>query len=213
MNLTETQYERIARRIDGEAVELDSAELAVMDGILADEGAIAPLLRAPQSAADAGMSLAAEYIELGRQERALGELLDVEVPEAAMDRAWRRTQAALARPQRRMFRLAGAAGALAAAAAAVLIFTLAARQDLAPTPQPHKQFVAHPAEPGAVVAVADSYAASIQAGQDPAISLLAAEIDQLEADVLVAGSPSPVDMNLDQTQQAVEDFWLDDIVE
>ncbi len=213
MNLTETQYERIARRIDGEAVELDSAELAVMDRILADEGAIAPLLRAPQIAADAGMSLAAEYIELGRQERALGELLDVEVPQAAMDRAWRKTQAALARPQRRMFRLAGAAGALAAAAAAVLIFTLAARQDLAPAPQPHQPVVAHATEPGAVIAVADSYAASVQAGQDPAINLLAAEIDQLEADVLVAGSPSPVDMSLDQTQEAVENFWLDDIVE
>ena len=58
----------------------------------------------------------------------------------------------------------------------------------------------------------DVYVASTQVGQDPAIRLLAAEIDQFEADVLASSTPAPVDIGLDQAEQAVEEFWLDDAI-
>ncbi|MBL7134605.1 MAG: hypothetical protein ISS78_10950 [Phycisphaerae bacterium] len=59
---------------------------------------------------------------------------------------------------------------------------------------------------------ADVYLASVSATQDPAINLLAVEIDQLEADVLASALPASLDIGLDQAERAIEEFWLDDVL-
>ena len=66
--------------------------------------------------------------------------------------------------------------------------------------------------PASRAAMADAYLASVWAAQDPVINFLAAEIDQLEADVVASAPPAPVDIDLDQAERAVEEFWLDDAI-
>jgi hypothetical protein len=44
------------------------------------------------------------------------------------------------------------------------------------------------------------------------MNFLAAEIDQLEADVVASAPPATVDIGLDQAEMAVEEFWLDDTI-
>ena len=90
MALTEEQYERIARWLDGESVELSAEERA-----------------------------AAEEVR-GAEARLAGPMREVEVPARAMARARRRLAAATARPTLRARRVAVAAGAAAVAAAAVI---------------------------------------------------------------------------------------------
>lgn len=210
MNLTDAQYERIALRLDGEDVPLDAREQAALDRIVADENAVAAMLAVPAGDAEAGMDQAVRLVEIGSHEREIGELLDVNVPTQAIDHAWRQTQKALARPQRRLFRISAVAGAFAAAAAAVLIVALAGNQS--PTIRNIQ-----PAVVASVtgvssddVASAEAYVESVEAAQDPAISLLAAEIDQLEADVIASIAPASVDIEIDQAEQAIEEFWLDE---
>jgi len=207
MMLTERQYERIARRLDGEHVPLDGSERAALGEIADDEAAVGAMLSVTQADAAASIRQAARLVEVGADERILSALLDAEAPSEAIDRAWQRTQAALARPQRRLLRLAGAAGAIAAAAAAVLIVSLASH------PQPAGS--RHHASPVDALAAqvpvdAEVYAQSVEADHDPAIRLLAAEIDQLEADVLASAAPTPVDAGLDHAERAIEEFWLEE---
>ena len=211
MNLTEQQYERVARYLDGQDLALSADEQAVRDEIARDEGMLAPALAVSAKESLSGIRQAKVLIEIGLQENALGGILDVDVPSASMDRAWRRCQAALARPQRRLFGVAAAAASVAAAAAVLLVMTMIAQQPTGSTPAIKVAAAPKPA-PVSRAAAADLYLASVSATQDPVMNFLAAEIDQLEADVVASAPPVPVDIGLDQAQRAIEEFWLDDVV-
>jgi hypothetical protein len=205
MNLTEQQYERIARRLDGEAVVLDGAEQAALDQIVADEAALAAMLAEAQGPGSAGFDVPAQLAEISSYEAEIGRLLDVEVPPAAMDRTWRLMQPALARPHRRLLRLAGAAGAIAAAAAVLLIAAL-------PVQQPARPLRPQAAALSLAAAASDALVASMQADRDPAISLLAAEIDQLEAEVIASRPTASLDSAIDQAEEALEELWLYELI-
>jgi hypothetical protein len=207
MNLTEQQYERVARYLDGQDLALSADERALCDEIAGDEGMLAPALAVSARQSQGGIRRAKVLVEIGLHENAMGGILDVGVPAEAMDRAWRRTQAALARPQRRLFGVAAAAASIAAAAAVLLVMTMIAEQPVRPTTP---NVAATPKADRA--AAAEVYLASVSAAQDPVISFLAAEIDQLEADVLASAPPAPVDIGLDQAERAIEEFWLDDVI-
>jgi len=211
MNLTEQQYERVARHLDGQNLALSADEQAVRDEIARDEGMLAPAIAVPAEESLTGIRHAKVLVEIGIQENALGGILDVDVPTEAMDRAWRRTRSALARPQRRLLGVAAAAASIAAAAAALLVMTMIAEQPMHSTPA-GKVATAHKAAPPSRAALTEAYLASVWAAQDPVINFLAAEIDQLEADVIASTPPAPVDIGLDQAERAVEEFWLDDAV-
>jgi len=208
MSLTERQYERVARRLDGEDIRLDERERAGMEEIAAAEAAVGAMLAATESRAADSVRRAARLADLAADERALAPLLEADCPPEATDRAWRKTQAALARPQRRLLTLAGASGAIAAAAAAVLVVSLAARQ---PTAPPRRAASPVAAKGPHVSADAEAYARSVETDHDPAIRLLAAELDQLEAEVIASAPPTPVDAGLDHAEHAVERFWLEEI--
>lgn len=203
MNLTERQYERIARRLDGEAVALLADEQAVCDEIAGDEARLAPALAVPAELSCSGLLRTEIMVEIGLQENLLGEMLDVDVPPAAMGRAWRRTQAALARPQRTLLRVGAVAASVAVAAGVLLTLTLIGQQPGGPVGS---------TPPVSRSVPADVYLASVSATQDPAINLLAVEIDQLEADVLASALPASLDIGLDQAERAIEEFWLDDVL-
>ncbi len=94
MNMNEQQYERIARWLDGETIELTPAEQAVAQEIRGDEAAIAETMT------------------------------DVQTPLAAMARARRRMTAAAGGAGQRVIRLAFGAMGAAAAAAVVLAVSL-----------------------------------------------------------------------------------------
>jgi len=206
MNLTEQQYERVARYLDGQDLALSPNEQAVGDEIAGDEGLLSPALAVSAEESQAGIRRAKVLVEIGLHENAMGGILDVGVPPKAMDRAWRRTQAALARPQRRLLGVAAAAASIAAAAV-LLVMTMIAEQ---PSRSANPNVAAAPKAGQA--ALAEVYIASVSAAQDPVISLLAAEIDQLEADVLASAPSVPMDMDLDQAERAIEEFWLDDAI-
>ncbi len=208
MNLTEQQYERVARYLDGQDLALSPAEQAVCDEIAGGEGMLAPALAAPAKASLTCIRRAKVLVEIGLHENAMGGILDVDVPSASMDRAWRRTQAALARPQRRLFGVAAAAAAVAAAAV-LLVMTMISQQPGHSTRAGNIASGSKPA-PAGQTAMADAYVASVSAAQDPVMNLLAAEIDQLEADVVASAPPAPVDIGLDQAEKAIQEFWLDD---
>lgn len=168
MNPTERQYERIARRLDGEDVALSAEELA-----------------------------AAEDIRRG--ERFLAGRLDVSIPPEAMEHLRRRTSAELARPRRRTVKIGYVAAA--AAAAAILIAVVSFRM------MPHR--------PQSPLAISSDQAAEADAllwasEPDPAIDMLARELDELEAEILVSLPPAQVDMELEAIGQDIEEFWLDD---
>ena len=197
MNLTERQYERIARCLDGEAVALSADEQAACDEIAADQAQLATVLSAPAEASREVLRQTGVLAQIGMQEKLLGEMLDVDVPQAAIDRAWGRTQTAIARPRRILLRLGAVAASVAIAAGVLLTLTLIGPQ---------------PGGPVAPTAQAEAYVASVVAVQDPAIELLAAEIDQLEAEVLASVPPASLDIGLDQAERAIEEFWLDDML-
>lgn len=197
MNLTEQQYERIARCLDGKAVALSVDEQAVFDEIAADELRLAPALAAPGAASSKVLRRTEILAQIGVQEKLLGEMLDVDVPPAAMDKAWERTKVAIARPQRILFRVGAVAASVAVAAGVLLTLTLI-------RPQPHATL--------ARASQAEAYIASVAASQDPAIELLAVEIDQLEAEVLASAPPASLDIGLDQAERAIQELWLDDVM-
>ena len=168
------------------------------------------LLAVPAEESLACIRQAKVLVEIGIQENALGGILDVDVPTEAMDRAWRRTQAALAKPQRRLLGIAAAAASIAAAAV-LLVMTMISEQPRRPTTANNVAAAPKPAPPSRS-AMADAYLASVWAARDPVMNFLAAEIDQLEADVVASAPPAPVDIGLDQAEMAVEEFWLDDAI-
>ena len=211
MNLTEQQYERVARYLDGQDLALSPDEQAVRDEIADDEGLLAPALAVPAEESLACIRQAKVLVEIGIQENALGGILDVDVPTEAMARAWRRTQAALARPQRRLLGIAAVAASIAAAAAVLLVMMMIAEQPRRPTTA-NNVAAAHKPAPAGRAAMADAYLASVSAARDPVMNFLAAEIDQLEADVVASAPPATVDIGLDQAEMAVEEFWLDDTI-
>jgi mevalonate pyrophosphate decarboxylase len=115
----------------------------------------------------------------------------------------------------------GMAAASAAAVAAALLLAFAL--DLRP-PNPRK------AAQLAAAAVARAHAngqksfwavplevltASLQEHRDPAIEMVAQEIDELAADMVATAEPSDLGMDrgIDQIQRAVEEFWTDDVFE
>ena len=202
MMLTDEQYERIARWLDGERIPLTDAERAAADEVRRDESAVASLLdaRPPAGGAVAGAVQQAMLAEIRRDESAVGRLLDAPVPSGVFQRVHRRVIAELARPQRRLMRLGTAAASVAAAAAillAVAVWPEAPR--ILPIPS-----VASAAVP--VEVIADS----VRAPEDLAVDLLAGEIERLEAEMLASARPAPMDMGIDQVEAALEGFWLDD---
>jgi hypothetical protein len=211
MNLTEQQYERVARYLDGQDLVLSPDEQAACDEIAGDEGLLAPALAVPAEESLAGIRQAKVLVEIGIQENALCGILDVDVPTEAINRAWRRTRSALARPQRRLLGIASAAASIASAAAVLLVMTMISEQPGRPTTANNVAAAPNSAPPSRA-AMADAYLASVLAARDPVMNFLAAEIDQLEADVVASAPPAPVDIGLDQAEMAVEEFWLDDAI-
>lgn len=221
MMTNDEQYDRVARYLDGENLALSPEEQALAAEVRADEHRLAPLLAAAGEgdilATGDGLALAAE---IRRDQAALAGMLDADVPPATVDRAWRRTAAALARPQRRLMRLGIAAASAAAVAAALL---LAFALDLRP-PTHHKRGQHAVAVAGRAHANGQKsfwavplevLTASMQEHRDPAIEMVAQEIDELEADSVAAAGLDDLgtDRGIDQIQRAVEEFWTDDVFE
>ena len=207
MTLTNEQYERVARRLDGEPVELTPSERSVADEVRRSEAGLAGLLDAcpPPAAIDAAGQRAL-LAQVHADEAALAPLLDADVPREAVARAHRRAVAALARPQRRLMRIAAAAASVAAAAAVLLVVAV---WNEAPGPGPGGG--ATIASPPARVPV-EVIVASVAGPSDPAVDLVAGEIDALEADMLASARPAPVDMGLDQLEQALEDLCVEELL-
>ena len=203
MNLTNEQYERVARRLDGENVALDAQEHAAADELRRNERRVGALMDAAPPAG--AIERACRHVlaaEARRDEAALAAALDADVPRETIDRAYRRVTAELARPQRRLMRIGEVAAALAVAAAVVLAVGLA-RLAVEPAGPPAP-------EPAMAGVPAEVLSASVDQPEDPAIRLLADEIDQLEADMLASTPPAPVDLGIDQLERAVAEFWLED---
>ena len=202
MMLTDEQYERIARWLDGERIPLTDAERAAADEVRRDESAVAPLLDAPPPAAGAVAGAVQQVMlaEIRRDESAVGRLLDAPVPSGVFQRVHRRVIAELARPQRRLMRL-GTAAASVAAAAAILLAVAVWPETPHILPIPSVASAAVPVE-----VIADS----VRAPEDLAVDLLAGEIERLEAEMLASAQPAPMDMGIDQVEAALEGFWLDD---
>jgi len=208
MILSEEQYERIARRLDGEAVALSETERAFAEQVRDDETHLRSFLDAlPPAGMIPRVHAHVVRAEVRRDEAALAGLLDADVPPAALDRAYRRVVADLARPRRRLLRIGAAASAVAVAAGLLLAVGLAGLWD-APTPRTDPQPVAA-AQPVPV----EVLSASIQQADDPAVDLLQAELDDLEADLLAAAPPASVDFGIDHVEQALFDLLLDDLPE
>jgi hypothetical protein len=201
MTLTNEQYERIARHLDGEDVRLTAEERAAADEIRGDERRLGSRLDVsiPPGAA-AHLARPALLAEIHRDEAAIGRLLDADVPPETLARVHRRVVAALASPRRRLMRIGGVAAALAAAAVVLLAVTLATTWVVPPPPEG----VADAVKSIPVEVIAES----VRAPMDADVDLLAREIDQLEYEVLAATPPAVMDVGIDQIQQALEEFWL-----
>ena len=206
MTLTNEQYERIARWLDGEAVALSPPEQQAAEQLRGDERWAGGVLEA---AAPAGLVARAQQhvlaAEVRRDEAALAALLDVAVPREVIDRAFRRVAAELARPRRRRLRIGVAAASLAAAAAVLLAFGLGRpwlRPEKLISPSPQARVLAVPVE---------VLSASVRQPHDPAVEMVADEIDRLEVELLAMAPPSPLDVGIDHAERAVAEFWLDDV--
>lgn len=259
--ITDLQYERIARYLDGEAVELSAEELSAAGEIRAGESQVGGLLEAGEApvasmlgevrAAEAALGTALDVrvsplrleravrrsmlrdvradeaslapmldakLPPGRVQRiyhramladvradlaAVAALLDAPLPATARQRALRRLDAELMRPQRWLMRLA--AGAAVAAAAAVVF--------LAVMLQP----AANPVGPGGLSHIGvievkpppEPVSLAVRSAEDAAINLLAAEVSDMKAEM---GSPSAsvsMDLRIEKLQNEVRDFWLE----
>ena len=115
----------------------------------------------------------------------------------------------------------GVAAASAAAVAAALL--LAVALDLRP-PTHHKRGQLAAAAAARVHANGQKsfwavplevLTASMQEHRDPAVELVAQEIDELEADSVATAELDDLGMDraMDQIQRAVEEFWTDDVFE
>ena len=205
MTLTDEQYERIGRYLDGEPLDLSDPERAVAEQVRQDESHVAGMLAAstPAGALDSARGYAL-MAEIRRDEAVLGGLLDARVPQGTFHRVHRRVVAGLARPQRRLLRIGAAASAVAVAAAVLLAVALS-------------PFGSGP--PRAAVPVARAYelpavpveilSASVETPEDATVELLALEIDEYEAGMIASAPSAALDMGIDQVERAVEELWLD----
>ena len=164
MAMNEGQYERIARRLDGESVELTVEE---------------------QAAAE----------EIRRSEAALAGQVEVDPPREALVRARRRVVAALLRPRRRRWRYAAVAAAAVLLVVVGVLWILVGRTTPATSPWQ-----------GAV-----SMANGSVASENMDLDVIAAELDELEADWAVSLPTGASDAEFDALEESLEIFWLDDV--
>jgi len=137
--------------------------------------------------------------DIRQAEQAVGGMLDVPVPPGAMDRARRRVWAELARRRRLVVRFAWPAAAVAAA-----ILLAVAVSVLTPT-RPVEQ-------PPAVAEISAELIGELYAGgaQNIDLDLIAVELDELEADIMVSAPCKVFDVEIDSLQQSVDRFWLEE---
>lgn len=202
--LKNEQYERIGRYLDGEDLLLSEAERGVAEQVRDDEARVAGMLAVTAPAG--AIELAGQQALLARirsDEAALAALLDVPVPRGTYQQVHRRVVAELARPQRRLMRIGAAAASVAAAAAIVLAVTLST----AWLSRPERHEIA--ARTKVHTVPVDVISASVEGPRDVAVDLLAKEIDQFEADTIAAAPSTALDMDIDQLERALEEFWLD----
>lgn len=198
MEWTERQYERLARWLDGESVELSVLEQAQ-----------------------------ARAIE--RQEQSSGAMLDVQAPQASLDRVRAKMMQALAqesdqaarlqlvgKPIRRTWPRVWKIGVSLAAAAAIVLAVVIGWQMMLPggpqviqtaknSPSGKNQ---NPPPRMASVDVTLPLLPSEVPG-DPKIELLAREIDETTAEFYAPVMPAPVDVRIDAIQNAVDEFWTE----
>ena len=205
--LTDEQYRRVAQWLDGEDVSLDPVERSLAEEIRDDQQTLDGLLGA--SGADGlldGDGGVAALAEVRRDELALGPRLDAVVGPEVIERVQRRVTAELARKRRRLTWV-GAISGLAALAASVLL-AVGLWPDAGPTRPGHPTTAARrtaerlPAEVLAASVTPPSYAAA---------DLVAAEISDLQADLVASIPSATVDAGIDQVEKALQDFWLDDM--
>lgn len=133
--------------------------------------------------------------EILRMEIGLGEELAAQPSREATQRARRRMRAALARPRRRQW-----VGAVAVAAAAVILIAVAVTQFISPP-------AVSPETKLDVDVLADVY---LEADQSADLDVLAEEIAQLEADMVSSLSTQRAQSELDELEQNMETFWLEE---
>jgi hypothetical protein len=135
--------------------------------------------------------------ELHGDEAVLASKLDVGVPPAVLARAHRRMLAAMAEPRVHWGRVARYFAVSATAAAAVLLLCLMYLPGRVTAP-------VSAADNSAMAASADESAA------DEDINQLTDQVDDFKTDLVVVVPASSVDMQIDNLQQNVENFWTDD---
>jgi len=204
MTLTNEQYERVGRYLDGESLELSDAERAVAEQLRRDEAHLGDMLAEamPADMLD-GIGSVALLAEIRRDEAALAGLLDARVPPGTFQHVHRRVVASLARPQRTFWRIGVAASAVAVAAAIVLAVVLS---PFGPGPSTVADPVAGTYEPAVPVEI---LSASVEVSEDATVELLALEIDEYEADLIASAPSAALDMGIDQVERAVQTLWLD----
>ena len=208
MKLTDEQYERIGRFLDGEAVALDEAQRVVAEQLRSDEARLGERLAV--TIPGATLQRAGEQVLIANirsDEQALAARLNAPVPPGTFQRVHRRVVAQLARPQRRLTWVTAAAASIAVAAAVLLAVTLWPVRRAPETPVE----IGRDFKPPILRAVpVEIIAASIAEPEDVAMDLLADEVDQLEVEMIAAAPPMAMDMGIDQIQRDLEEFWLDD---
>lgn len=102
-------------------------------------------------------------------------------------------------------RIAQAAASVAAAAAVLLVVAV---WNETTTPDRGGTKVASPPARVPVEVIV----ASVTGPSDPAVELVAGEINALEADMLASARPAPVDMGIDQLEQALEDLCVEELL-
>jgi len=139
--------------------------------------------------------------EVQRYEALVGEALGVEMPSSALRHARRRVKGELARPRDRVLRISGFGAAVAAAAAVAIMAVSLLRPGTTPEPptEVHEQ-------PRIVLNV-------LTETGDEQIDALAGEVSRLEEGVAVWRAPYPVELELDDLQEEVEVFWINEVVE
>ena len=138
--------------------------------------------------------------EISRLENRLGGRLDVLMPRPVLDRAAQRVATKLHRPRSLAVRLAFVASA---AAAAVVVATALWTQ----RPETPTNFIAT----NLLAQLSTSQLFEpVPSDHLPEIDLLEAEVNQLEADLVLAAPPSNEDMQIRSLEGDVSDFWMSD---
>ena len=181
-NLSEEQYERIARWLDGEAADLTAEERQAAEDIRREEYRLGPALDVPR-AGQAVQRLSGRIlagVRASRQELLPGRPV----------------------PDRRVLRHAYYAASAAAAAGLVLaILFLWPRPAQTPAPQP-------PAQAGELLALEQMFPGP--SARDQELAMLSSQLALLEAEIALSPGPSVMEASLDDLERQVEDFWIDD---